>query len=143
MKLLDANLLLYAYNVEFSYHKRVKAWFEDTLNDVELVRFSWPTLSAFLRISTNYRAFPQPFSAQEACDIVSELLTQSNVGILEPGENHWKIFSKMIVEFQIKGPLVTDAQLAALAFEHGALLCSHDRDFKRFSGIKFFDPLSE
>ena len=39
------------------------------------------------------------------------------------------------------GGLVTDAHLAALAIEHGALLCSTDRDFGRFPGLRWADPL--
>jgi len=36
--------------------------------------------------------------------------------------------------------LVTDAALAALAIESGATLCSTDRDFLRFEGLKLVDP---
>jgi uncharacterized protein len=38
---------------------------------------------------------------------------------------------------------VTDAALAALALEHGATLCSVDRDFRRFRGLKLIDPTDE
>jgi predicted nucleic acid-binding protein len=36
---------------------------------------------------------------------------------------------------------VPDAQLAALALEHGAELCSADHDFGRFPGLRWVDPL--
>ena len=39
------------------------------------------------------------------------------------------------------GNLTTDAHLAALAIEHGAELCSTDRDFSRFTGLRWADPL--
>jgi uncharacterized protein len=48
-----------------------------------------------------------------------------------------------ILEAQVTGPLVTDAALAALAFEHGATLCSVDRDFRRFKGLRLIDPTEE
>jgi len=45
-----------------------------------------------------------------------------------------------VEEAQVTGPLVTDAAMAALALEHGATLCSVDRDFRRFRGLKLIDP---
>ena len=33
------------------------------------------------------------------------------------------------------GNLTSDAHLAALAIEHGAGLCTFDRDFDRFAGL--------
>jgi predicted nucleic acid-binding protein len=59
---------------------------------------------------------------------------------IEPGEQYWGIFSKLLLEGQVSGPLVTDAALAALALENGASLCTTDRDFSRFTGLKTVDP---
>jgi hypothetical protein len=42
---------------------------------------------------------------------------------------------------QVTGALVTDAALAALAIEHGARLCTTDRDFARFPGLHTINPL--
>ena len=39
------------------------------------------------------------------------------------------------------GPLVMDAVLAAIAVEHGATLCTTDRDFSRFPGLRWNNPL--
>lgn len=44
-------------------------------------------------------------------------------------------------EGQVKGPLVMDAVIAALAIEHGATLHTTDRDFARFPGLKWRNPL--
>ncbi len=41
---------------------------------------------------------------------------------------------------QARGPLVMDAHLAALTIEHGAILATTDRDFKRFDGLRTIDP---
>jgi uncharacterized protein len=35
-----------------------------------------------------------------------------------------------------------DAVLAAIAIEHGATLCTTDRDFLRFSGLRSMNPLA-
>jgi predicted nucleic acid-binding protein len=63
------------------------------------------------------------------------------VGILDPGERHWTILSGLLAGNQVRGPLVMDAVLAALAVEHGATLCTTDSDFARFGGLKWRNPL--
>jgi len=141
--LVDANLLLYAYHPRAEQHEASRAWLEAALSGTELVRFAWLTLWAFLRIATNPRAFERPLSAAEAEAAVSSWLAQPMAGLLEPGERYWQILRTLIVTSQASGPLVMDAALAALAIEHGATLHSTDRDFTRFSGLKWTNPLLE
>ena len=57
MILIDANLLLYAYNPRAAEHRAGKLWLEASLSGQSLVRFAWLSLWAFLRISTNPRVF--------------------------------------------------------------------------------------
>lgn len=85
--------------------------------------------------------FECPLSAQEASSAVSEWLARPAAGILKPGERHWEILSGLLADGQTTGPLVMDAALAALAIEHGAALCTTDRDFARFPRLKAVDPL--
>jgi uncharacterized protein len=139
--LVDANLLLYAYHPRAEQHEVSGAWLEAALSGSQLVRFAWLTLWAFLRISTNPRAFDRPLSAAEAEVAVSSWLAQPTAGILEPGERYWQILRTLMRESQVAGPLVMDAALAALAIEHGATLHSTDRDFTRFPGLKWTNPL--
>lgn len=142
MILVDANLPIYAYDSSSKYHPPARSWFEGILSDSEPVKFSWTTLLAFLRITTHSRIFPQPFSIEEASAIIDEWLDLPQVGILQPGRRHWSILRRILPEAQIRGPLVPDAHLAALAIEYGATLCSHDRDFSRFDGLSWQDPLA-
>lgn len=142
MILPDANLLLYAYHPRADQHPASKAWLEDTLSGGELVGFTWSGLWAFLRISTNPRVFEQPLGPKEAADIVSAWLERSNTIILEPGERHWQILGHLIVDGQCVGPLITDAAVAALAIEHGARLHTTDKDFARFDGLDWTNPIS-
>ncbi len=141
MKTSDANLLLYAYNESAEQHGRAKLWLEEKLSSPELFGLSWQVVTAFLRISTNPRAFPLPFTLKEAIDIVEDWLAQPQVKILLPTEKHWKIFSNLIIEGQTNGAMMMDAHLAALAIEHGAMLATTDRDFVRFSKLKTTNPL--
>ncbi len=96
---------------------------------------------AFLRIGTNPRVFERPLSTSEAEAAVSSWLAQPTAGVLEPGERHWEILRKVVREGQATGPLVMDAVIAAIALEHGAMLCTTDRDFSRFTGLRWTNPL--
>jgi len=141
MILTDANLLLYAYNVDAAEHDASRQWLETQLSGPNLFCFAWQTITAFLRISTNQRAFAAPLSTKEATGIVSEWLERPQTVLLTPGESHWTIFQKLMESGQTRGPLVMDAHLAALALEHGATLASSDRDFSRFPELKLINPL--
>ena len=141
MILTDANLLLYAYNVDAAEHKTSRQWLETQLSGPNLFCFAWQTITAFLRISTNQRAFAAPLSIKEATSIVTEWLERPQTVLLTPGEKHWDIFQTLLESGQATGPLVMDAHLAALALEHGAALASTDRDFSRFAGLKLINPL--
>jgi len=142
MILVDANLLLYAYDPRADLHAASRTWLEDTLSGSPLVRFAWLTVWAFLRISTNPRVFERPLSMAEAEGHVSSWLAQPAAGLLEPGERHWEILRGLTRAGQTSGPLVMDAALAAIAIEHGATLCTTDRDFARFPGLRWTNPLA-
>jgi len=77
----------------------------------------------------------------EAAEFVNQWLEQPNVRVLTPGDEHWLIFRKMIVDGQASGPLVSDAHLAALTLEYGGVLYTTDRDFARFPGLRWTNPL--
>jgi hypothetical protein len=141
MTLVDANLLLYAHDPRATQHEASRAWLEAALSGSELVRFAWVTLWAFLRISTNPRVFERPLSTQEAGEAVSSWLAQPLAGVLEPEERHWEILAGLTRSGQTTGPLVMDAALAAIAIEHGATLHTTDRDFARFPGLRWINPL--
>ena len=141
MILVDANILLYAYHPRAVQHEASRAWLEATLSGSQFVRFAWLSLWAFLRISTNPRAFERPLSASEAAAAVSSWLAQPVAGILDPAERHWEILTTLMRQGQTSGPLVMDAVLAAIAIEHGATLHTTDRDFARFPGLTWVDPL--
>jgi toxin-antitoxin system PIN domain toxin len=139
--LIDANLLLYAYHPRAEQHERSRTWLENVLSGSDLVRFAWVTLWAFMRIATTPRVFERPLSATEAEAAISSWLAQPAAGIIEPGERHWSILCGVVRQGQAAGPMVMDAVLAAIALEHGAILCTTDRDFSRFAGLRWSNPL--
>lgn len=142
MIVLDANLLLYAYDSASTLHARARAWIEQTFSGSAPVGLPWNTVCAFLRIMTNSRLPGERFSLPEAAQIVDSWLQQPNVRLLAPGEDHWLLFRQMLMEGQAPGPLVSDAHLAALTIESGGVLHTTDRDFARFPGLRWTNPLA-
>lgn len=140
MIVVDANVLLYAYHPRSEKHPACRAWVEETFSGPTPVGLPWVTTWAFLRIATNPRAFEQPLTMQEAAAIVSSWLDQPVVRRMEPGERYWEILTRLLLDAQITGPLVTDAAIAALAIENGATVCTTDLDFARFPQIRTVDP---
>ena len=141
MILLDANVLLYACNAASEHHEHCRRWLESALNGPEQVGLPWQTVLAFVRIATHPRVFQRPMLAAEAIAIVDDWLACPQVMTVGPADGHWTLLKRQLVEGQAIGPLVTDAALAALALEQGATLCTTDRDFARFRGLKLLDPL--
>jgi toxin-antitoxin system PIN domain toxin len=139
---LDANVLLYAYDSTSSQHEKARHWVERTFSEETPVGLPWPTVSAFLRIITNPRLPGDRFTVQEAVQIIDQWLNQPNVRLLAPGEDHWPLLRQMIVDGQAQGPLISDAQLAALTIEYGGVLHTTDRDFARFPGLRWLNPLA-
>lgn len=143
MKLVDANLLLYAYDELSPHHESARKWLEDALRGPEPLGFAWQTLHAFLRISTHPRLYERPLSIDDAVGFVESWLAQPVVRFVEPGSRYWSIFRGLLVEGQLRRDLVMDAHLAALAIEGDATVYSADRDFAGFAGLRWVDPLSE
>jgi uncharacterized protein len=102
----------------------------------------WQTIGAFLRIATHPRVFSRPLSSKEAWSHVDMWLTAPNCWIPEATERTARILGELINQLDVRGNVVTDAQLAALAIEHGVPVVSVDSDFARFSDIRWVNPLA-
>lgn len=142
MIVLDANLLLYAYDSGSQQHAKARAWVEQTFSDGTPVALPWQTVTAFLRITTNPRLSGKRFTPEEAAQIVDQWLAQPNVRLLPAGEQHWSLLRQMLLDGQARGPLVSDADLAALTIEYGGVLHTTDRDFARFPGLRWTNPIA-
>ncbi len=141
MILVDANVLLYAEDQLSAHHERAREWWDAQLSSVSPVCLCWPVLNAFIRIGTNPRVFEHPLSLDQALCRVQSWLDQPCTRIIHPTDRHWTVFQRMLIEGQAVANLVPDAHLAALAAEHGCDLISTDKDFSRFPGIKWKNPL--
>lgn len=141
MILVDANLLLHAYNAGSSEHDTARKWWEGRLNSSELVGLPWSVVLAFLRITTHASVFSRPLTIKESCSHVDEWLERPQVRLLSPGRTYWKYLRATLEGAQVRGNLVMDAALAALAQENGVEIMTTDRDFNRFE-VRHSNPLN-
>lgn len=140
--ILDANVLLYARDTTSPFHQRAKPWLTDQLNGVARVGLPWPSLTAFLRISTHPRASAQPLTTDEAWAQVADWLAAPAAWIPLPTARHADVLGDLVRRHRCSGALVPDAHLAALAIEHGVAVVSADTDFARFSrDVRWVNPL--
>ena len=141
MKLIDANILLYAYDRDSAMHQSARKWFEGAMAQPEPVGFTIGTLTAFLRISTSSRILRNPISLDDSLGIIESWLEHPSGVLVLPTERHWQILRELLVDARASGNLVSDGELAASALEHGATLFTNDLDFTRFEGIRVAFPL--
>ena len=141
MILLDANLLVYAHVEASPDHQRARMWLDDRLDGSAAVGFPWPTTLAFLRLVTNPRIFERPEPMQRAWQQVEEWLSRPVSWIPQPTERHREVLGNLLTLRGVRANLVPDAHLAALAIEHGLILCTTDGDFARFEGLRWQNPL--
>jgi hypothetical protein len=64
--LVDANLLVYAANTAAAEHERAKRWLDGMLNGPARVGLPWPSLLAFVRLTTNPLVMSKPISPAAA-----------------------------------------------------------------------------
>lgn len=96
-----------------------------------------------MRIATHPRASERPLSSDEAWGHVTSWLDAPIAWTPVQGDRHAEILGDLIGRQQVGAGLVTDAQLAALAIEHGLTLCSADTDFARFPELRWHNPLTD
>jgi uncharacterized protein len=141
VKIVDANVLLYAVNADAPHHEPSRRWLDDALGGGDTVGFSWVVLLAFIRLSTNPAVFTEPLDSDTGISIVRGWLGSPRAVIAEPTARHIDVLAGLLVDAGTAANLVNDAHLAALALEHGAELVTYDADFGRFSGVRWKRPI--
>lgn len=140
MILVDANLLVEAH-MSGPRNRLAREWLDDQLWGTARVGLPWASLLAFLRLVTNPRIFARPQALGDAWAEVRGWLSCEPAWLPTPTERHSEILGALLVDARAGGNLVPDAHLAALAIEHGLTLCTLDRGFARFKGLRWQNPL--
>lgn len=141
MILVDVNVLIYAHREDSQDHLAYRAWLEDITSSDAPFGLADIVLSGFLRIVTHPRVFTDPTPMEQAMAFADGLRSRVNRVRVAPGDRHWDIFSRLCRLADVRGNLVPDAFLAALAIESGSEWITTDRDYSRFPGLRWRHPL--
>jgi toxin-antitoxin system PIN domain toxin len=143
--LVDTNILIYATFADAPEHERARGWLDARFaRNGGGVVFCWPVLYAFLRLVTSPRVFREnALSVEQGWLVVEDLLRQPESRVISPGPGHIAIAADLARTPGLRSDDVPDIEIAALAIEHGLRLASHDNGFRRFNGLRTFDPVVE
>jgi uncharacterized protein len=141
MILTDVNVLIYAHREDAPGHVAYRQWLEALINGDQAYGYSDLVLSGFLRVVTHPRVFDPPSDLASALAFARVIRDQPNAVPILAGARHWAIFEGLCKAARVKGNLVPDAYLAALAIEWGSEWITTDRDYSRFPGLKWRHPL--
>jgi toxin-antitoxin system PIN domain toxin len=139
--LVDVNLLVYAWDRGSPHHEAARRWLDAKLSETPRVALPWESTLGFLRVVTNPRIYERPAAIARAWRQVEEWLSCRNVWIPHASIEHDAVLGGLLRNLGGGSALIPDAHLAALAIEHGLILCSSDGDFARFSGLRWMSPL--
>jgi uncharacterized protein len=140
VKIVDANVLLYAVNVRAEHHDASREWLNSALSGDDTVAFSWSALLAFIKLSTKPEVFDPALTTEQAMDTVDVWLRADAAVLVEPSADHASIVRRLLEATGTGGNLVVDAHIAALALEQGCAVVTYDNDFRRFPGVRSHRP---
>jgi len=139
---VDTNLLVYAHREDSPWHDAAYERVAGLAEGRAPWAIPWPCLHEFLAIVTHPRIYAPPSPLAAATDQVDAWLASPSLTLLAEAEGYWLELTSAMRNGRIVGPLVHDARVAALCRLHGVReLWTADRDFSRFHGVAFRNPL--
>ena len=136
MRTPDVNVLVYAVNLDAPQRTAAARWLEDAFADPAGIAFTWHALASFLRLSTQRRIVSKALPLETALGVIDEWLAHPRARVIGPTDRHPSLLGRLLIGAGRGGNLVSDANLAAIAIEHGAVLGTFDRDFEQFAGLR-------
>jgi len=140
VKVVDANVLLYAINRDAVHHDASREWLDRALSGGDRVGLAWVPLLAFVRLATKPELCPDPLTVEDAMAQVSDWLAAPGAVAIQATARHADVLAGLLATVGSGGNLVTDAHLAALAAEHRGAVVTYDADFGRFTGVPWHRP---
>ena len=140
MKIVDANVLVYAVNSASDHHVACRRWLDGALSGTDSVGLAWVPMLAFVRLTTKHGLFPSPLTPAQAMQQIADWCAAPSATLINPSPRHADVLAGLLAEVGAGGNLVNDAHLAALALEHRAGIVSYDTDFGRFPGVRWDTP---
>jgi uncharacterized protein len=138
--LADVNVLVHAFRADSSDHHLCRRWLDGVLNGDSHYGVALQALSGMIRIATHPRIFVHPSTLNEVLQFCGSLIDQPHCVLIQPGPQHWQIFTRLCKAADARGNLVADAWYAALAIESGCEWITLDRDYARFPSLRWSLP---
>jgi toxin-antitoxin system PIN domain toxin len=133
---VDTNILVFADREESPLHTAALGAVRQLAEGDEAWAVPVFCVGEFLRVVSHDRLFDPPTPVIDAVESVDSLLSSPSARLLVPGDRYLRLLRSLIVESNVHGNLVFDAQIAAVCLEHGATtLLTEDRDFARFRSL--------
>lgn len=140
---VDVNVLLYASDESSPFHETARELLDGLAAGPDLLYVFWPVVMSYLRMSTHRAIFPRPLSPEDAVENVEQLIHLPHARTVGETEGFWGVYAATTSGIVVRGNLVPDAHLVALMRQNGVgTLWTHDRDFRRFEGIRVRDPFA-
>jgi toxin-antitoxin system PIN domain toxin len=136
MRLPDVNVLVHASNQSSPRRAAAALWLEEAADLGQGLALPWISLLGFLRITTRPGIFASPLPVSQALGLMDEWVSAPGARLVHPGPRHAQLLRALLLRVGTAGNLTTDAHLAAVAMEHGAVVGTFDRDFRRFDGVR-------
>jgi uncharacterized protein len=136
----DVNVLVHAFRADSLEHALCSEWLDAVVNGDARYGMSPQVLSGVVRVTTHPKVFVRPSSLDEVLRFCNILLDQPHCVVVQPGDHHWELFSRLCLEADARGNLAPDAWFAALAIETGCEWITLDRDYARFPGLQWRVP---
>jgi toxin-antitoxin system PIN domain toxin len=132
----DVNVVLAGFRADHVHHRAARSFLEDARSSGVSLGLSDVALAAVVRLATNSRVFVRPDTSDAVLDYIEALL-EPPAQLLRASARHWTLFADLCRHLQLRGNLVPDAYLAALALEQGAELVTFDRGFGRYPRLRW------
>ncbi len=140
---IDANLLIYETNVDAPEHEATREALAGAWSGSEPVVLFAPAVLAYLRNVTHRTLPSRPVSVRQAFASIDQVLALDHVRFASDTSDGWSILRDVALRHDTYGVAVHDAHLVALMRQHGVdTIWTHDVDFRRFDGIRVYDPVT-
>ena len=139
----DANVLLYASDGASPVYSAARRFLDEAAAGGDLLCLAWPTVMAYLRVSTHPRIFSAPLTPAMALANIEAFAALPHVRFLAEEEGFLGVYRDVTGAFPVRGNLVPDAHVAALLKQHGVrTLYTRDADFRKFTFLEVRDPFA-
>lgn len=139
---VDANILLYASDSSSPEHRKANEFLASLTTEKDLLCVTWPTLMAYLRISTHPSIFSAPLSPDDAWKNIRTLLALPRCRVVSEEESFSEDYLSATHGITVRGNLVPDAHVATILRQHGvSRIYTADTDFLKFRFLEVVNPL--